>query len=193
MESSTSRWGRASRHSPPPLFLSPFRPFARVPSLGRFADPIYFGDYPATMRARCGARLPAFTPEESALLKGSNDFFGLNHCESSRRIFGWCAPRSFGLDHCARHTSSVVSRVLSSVSMTVSPCVLDHGDSRLCAAMVVCVCAWLRLCARVVWRARLDVLCGRAGGRRGRGVKVNVGHRAVGRLLRRRGRRSIRR
>lgn len=46
--------------------------------LGWFADPIYFGDYPASMRATCGARLPTFTPEEAALLKGSNDFFGLN-------------------------------------------------------------------------------------------------------------------
>ncbi|EQC24957.1 beta-glucosidase [Saprolegnia diclina VS20] len=47
--------------------------------LGWFADPIYFGDYPEVMKTRLGDRLPRFTPEESALLKGSNDFFGLNH------------------------------------------------------------------------------------------------------------------
>ncbi|EQC24955.1 hypothetical protein SDRG_17160 [Saprolegnia diclina VS20] len=47
--------------------------------LGWFADPIYFGDYPEAMKARLGDRLPRFTPEESALLKGSNDFFGINH------------------------------------------------------------------------------------------------------------------
>lgn len=46
--------------------------------LGWFADPVYTGDYPPAMRKTCGERLPAFTPEESALLKGSNDFFGLN-------------------------------------------------------------------------------------------------------------------
>lgn len=44
-----------------------------------FADPIYFGDYPACMRAQLGERLPKFTPEEIALVKGSNDFYGMNH------------------------------------------------------------------------------------------------------------------
>ncbi|KAJ3408919.1 hypothetical protein HDV05_004676 [Chytridiales sp. JEL 0842] len=44
-----------------------------------FADPIYFGDYPASMRAQLGDRLPKFTPEQVALVKGSSDFFGLNH------------------------------------------------------------------------------------------------------------------
>lgn len=47
--------------------------------LGWFADPIYFGDYPARMRAICGSRLPEFSEEESALLKGSADFFGINN------------------------------------------------------------------------------------------------------------------
>lgn len=44
-----------------------------------FADPIYFGKYPDSMRKQLGNRLPEFTPEESALLKGSNDFYGMNH------------------------------------------------------------------------------------------------------------------
>lgn len=44
-----------------------------------FADPIYFGDYPASMRKQLGDRLPKFTPEEAALVKGSNDFYGMNH------------------------------------------------------------------------------------------------------------------
>ncbi|MFP4143765.1 MAG: GH1 family beta-glucosidase [Phycisphaeraceae bacterium] len=47
--------------------------------LGWFADPVYFGDYPNVMKERVGDRLPAFTDEEKALLKGSSDFFGLNH------------------------------------------------------------------------------------------------------------------
>jgi hypothetical protein len=48
--------------------------------LGWFADPIFgeAGDYPPVMRERVGARLPAFTAEESAMLKGSSDFFGFN-------------------------------------------------------------------------------------------------------------------
>ena len=47
--------------------------------MGWFADPVYFGDYPQVMRTNVGDRLPRFTEEERALLKGSSDFFGLNH------------------------------------------------------------------------------------------------------------------
>ncbi|CAI5740434.1 unnamed protein product [Hyaloperonospora brassicae] len=47
--------------------------------LGWFADPVYKGDYPQVMKDRCGLRLPKFTDDEKALLKGSSDFFGLNH------------------------------------------------------------------------------------------------------------------
>eukprot|EP00928_Gymnodinium_smaydae_P080847 TRINITY_DN64463_c0_g1_i1.p1 TRINITY_DN64463_c0_g1~~TRINITY_DN64463_c0_g1_i1.p1 ORF type:complete len:556 (-),score=71.42 TRINITY_DN64463_c0_g1_i1:29-1543(-) len=47
--------------------------------MGLFVDPIYTGDYPASMREFLGERLPTFTEDEKALVKGSNDFFGLNH------------------------------------------------------------------------------------------------------------------
>lgn len=47
--------------------------------LGWFADPVYMGDYPKSMREEIGDRLPEFTEEEKSLLKGSSDFFGLNH------------------------------------------------------------------------------------------------------------------
>jgi beta-glucosidase/6-phospho-beta-glucosidase/beta-galactosidase len=47
--------------------------------LAWFADPIYFGHYPPHMVSRLGAKLPTFTPEQRAKLKGSSDFFGLNH------------------------------------------------------------------------------------------------------------------
>jgi beta-galactosidase len=47
--------------------------------LAWFADPVYFGDYPEVMKSRLGDRLPQFTPSESSLIKGSSDFFGLNH------------------------------------------------------------------------------------------------------------------
>ena len=46
--------------------------------LGWFADPIAFGDYPASMRAVLGERLPAFSEEDRRLLVGSWDFFGQN-------------------------------------------------------------------------------------------------------------------
>ena len=47
--------------------------------LGWFADPVYLGDYPQVMRDRLGERLPSFTEQEREKLKGSSDFFGLNH------------------------------------------------------------------------------------------------------------------
>ncbi len=47
--------------------------------LAWFADPVYTGDYPAVMKERLGDRLPTFTDAEKKLLKGSSDFFGLNH------------------------------------------------------------------------------------------------------------------
>jgi beta-glucosidase len=47
--------------------------------LGWFADPIYFGDYPEVMKERVGDRLPHFSDSDKLLLKGSSDFFGLNH------------------------------------------------------------------------------------------------------------------
>lgn len=47
--------------------------------LGWFADPLYHGDYPESMRMRVGDRLPTFAPEDRARIQGSCDFFGLNH------------------------------------------------------------------------------------------------------------------
>ena len=45
--------------------------------LGWFADPIWKGDYPESMRKRCGDRLPSFSEEEKELIKGTSEFFGL--------------------------------------------------------------------------------------------------------------------
>jgi len=47
--------------------------------LAWFADPIYKGDYPQCMKERLGDRLPTLTEEDKKLIKGSSDFFGLNH------------------------------------------------------------------------------------------------------------------
>jgi beta-galactosidase len=47
--------------------------------LGWFADPVYNGEYPEIMRSHLKYRLPAFTDREAEALKGSVDFFGLNH------------------------------------------------------------------------------------------------------------------
>jgi beta-galactosidase len=47
--------------------------------LAWFADPVYKGDYPAVMKERLGDRLPKFSDAEKILIKGTSDFFGLNH------------------------------------------------------------------------------------------------------------------
>jgi len=50
--------------------------------LGWFADPIWLGDYPKSMRVTLGSRLPEFTDEELDDLQKSCDFFGLNYYTS---------------------------------------------------------------------------------------------------------------
>uniref|UniRef100_H3H066 Beta-glucosidase n=1 Tax=Phytophthora ramorum TaxID=164328 RepID=H3H066_PHYRM len=49
---------------------------------GWYLEPMISGDYPAVMREVVGDRLPTFTAEESALLKGSYDLFMMNHYAS---------------------------------------------------------------------------------------------------------------
>ena len=50
--------------------------------MGWFAEPLYTGHYPNSMRERLGDDLPRFNPEQSAALKGSVDYFALNHYTS---------------------------------------------------------------------------------------------------------------
>ncbi|GMF09994.1 unnamed protein product [Phytophthora lilii] len=81
---------------------------------GWFLEPIVTGDYPAIMRERAGDRLPKFTSEESALLKGSYDIFMMNHyyskavtdCDSeasktpcSSLTAGWESDKGVDEDH----------------------------------------------------------------------------------------------
>eukprot|EP00879_Flechtneria_rotunda_P008056 GHRR01008439.1.p1 GENE.GHRR01008439.1~~GHRR01008439.1.p1 ORF type:complete len:521 (+),score=119.18 GHRR01008439.1:997-2559(+) len=47
-------------------------------NLGWFADPLYFGDYPASLKACYQKILPSFTLEEQQLLRGTADFLGIN-------------------------------------------------------------------------------------------------------------------
>jgi len=65
--------------------------------LGWFSEPIFGkeGDYPEPMRKLYGDRLPKFTTEQKRLLKGSADFYGLNHYGT-----GWAAydPAEPGAD-----------------------------------------------------------------------------------------------
>lgn len=66
-------------------------------SISWFGDPVYFGKYPDSMRKQLGDRLPEFTAEEAALVKGSNDFYGMNHyCANYiRHKDGPAAPEDF--------------------------------------------------------------------------------------------------
>ncbi|XP_059625423.1 beta-glucosidase 12-like [Cornus florida] len=50
--------------------------------LGWFMDPLVNGNYPLTMRALVGKRLPKFSKEESKMVKGSYDFIGINYYTS---------------------------------------------------------------------------------------------------------------
>ncbi|KAI0725480.1 beta-glucosidase [Fomitopsis betulina] len=47
-------------------------------AIGWFADPIYLGHYPEYLGVMLGDRLPTFTPEELAVVKGSSEFYGMN-------------------------------------------------------------------------------------------------------------------
>ncbi len=65
--------------------------------LGWFADPVFKGDYPAVMRERLGNRLPHFTEAEKTLLKGSADFFGLNHYSTMYAAHATAAQPGYGV------------------------------------------------------------------------------------------------
>lgn len=47
-------------------------------AIGWFADPVYLGRYPESLKTMLQDRLPEFTPAELALLKDSSDFYGCN-------------------------------------------------------------------------------------------------------------------
>ncbi|KAE8379069.1 glycoside hydrolase superfamily [Aspergillus bertholletiae] len=48
-------------------------------TIGWFAEPIYAGRYPESMVQQLGDRLPEWSPEDIALVRGSNDFFALDY------------------------------------------------------------------------------------------------------------------
>ncbi|XP_008775422.3 beta-glucosidase 12-like [Phoenix dactylifera] len=49
---------------------------------GWFMEPLTKGDYPFSMRALVGSRLPKFSKQQSKLIEGSFDFIGLNYYTS---------------------------------------------------------------------------------------------------------------
>ncbi|ETI38324.1 hypothetical protein F441_15758 [Phytophthora nicotianae CJ01A1] len=88
---------------------------------GWFLAPLATGDYPPMMRERVGSRLPNFTDEEAALVKGSYDLIMINHyfsnlityCDSdhsetncSTLMAGYFAD--MGVDNTQVHNDSVI-------------------------------------------------------------------------------------
>jgi len=47
--------------------------------LGWFADPLFLGDYPETVKKTIGADLPALSDADKKRIKGSLDFLGINY------------------------------------------------------------------------------------------------------------------
>jgi len=47
-------------------------------AIGWYADPIYLGHYPPFLGEMLGNRLPTYSEEEWAIIKGSSDFYGMN-------------------------------------------------------------------------------------------------------------------
>ncbi|XP_002992345.2 beta-glucosidase 6 isoform X1 [Selaginella moellendorffii] len=67
---------------------------ARDFEVGWILDPIFFGDYPDSMRRLVGDRLPRFSVEDKALVQGSLDFLGVNHYTTNYATTGLDFPVS---------------------------------------------------------------------------------------------------
>jgi len=63
--------------------------------LAWYADPIFKGDYPDSMKRLVGERLPQFTNAQKKFVKGSWDFFGLNHYTSLYNLDRPAPPPNF--------------------------------------------------------------------------------------------------
>jgi beta-glucosidase len=67
-------------------------------------DPLTRGEYPLSMRALVGNRLPQFTKEQSELVKGAFDFIGLNYYTTN---YADNLPQSNGLNVSSRTDARV--------------------------------------------------------------------------------------
>ena len=78
-----------------------------------------FEDYPNSMKDRVGKRLPSFTSEESALLKGSLDFVGINHYTT------------FYADHNASILDDLNDTLIDNGTLTIRQFLIDCDPSSL--------------------------------------------------------------
>ncbi|KAK2984186.1 hypothetical protein RJ640_002916, partial [Escallonia rubra] len=74
-----------------------------------FMEPLISGDYPKSMKALVGCRLPKFTPQESRMIKGTYDFIALNYYTAN---YAMNAPDpSHGKPHVARDSQVISLRI----------------------------------------------------------------------------------
>ncbi|XP_042480093.1 beta-glucosidase 24-like isoform X2 [Macadamia integrifolia] len=78
-------------------------------TLGWFMNPLTYGDYPDSMRALVGDRLPKFSKKQSRMVKGSLDFLGFNYYTAN-----------YASDAHLRSTGYLSSTTDSRVNLTVS-------------------------------------------------------------------------
>lgn len=84
-----------------------------------FFDPIYFGDYPDSMKRIVGARLPVFTDEQKRMIKGSSDFFGINHYTSRYAKYG--VSTNPGYDKDTQAMDSILNDKGEQIGIVASP------------------------------------------------------------------------
>ncbi len=106
----------------------------------RFSDPVYFGDYPQSIKDSIPA-LPVFTPEQKAALKGSIDFFLINHYSTKYIAHKNDTSKETGLDlfdgsASVQHTEQNGKEIGPQVSGIgcVSACVRTRLVDRVCCA-----------------------------------------------------------
>ncbi|KAJ4733396.1 Beta-glucosidase [Rhynchospora pubera] len=78
--------------------------------IGWYLDPLINGQYPVTMQEIVKERLPKFTPDQIALVKGSTDYIGINQYTSSyikNSLIKNLAPISYSNDW---HVESLTER-----------------------------------------------------------------------------------
>ena len=120
------------------------RPRRRSPALprtaatGRSRQPLLSGEYPASMRAFVGARLPTFSAPQRALLAGSLDVRGVDHAATaSSHTFAHLLSPSLTFSHLLSPslTQSIAVTRLLSPSLTTShhlspPLTTSHPEHR---------------------------------------------------------------
>lgn len=104
----------------------------------RFLDPVINGDYPHSMRSLVGNRLPKFSRKQSATLKGSLDFVGLNYYTTNYAHYmipSSNQPPSYTTDARANLTSKTDIRGIEFQQNF-------NGVASFCTDFILQICNW---------------------------------------------------